>query len=70
MQIEKYYKAQDIIRLKNLIESVMSRDEIDDKSLSQLDVDLQRSLKGKIADVVKKELKKKLSQLDKEFNDL
>ncbi|MBO9592761.1 MAG: hypothetical protein J7599_07605 [Niabella sp.] len=70
MEIDKFYKAQDLLRQINIIETVISCETIDEKALDKLDVALRNKTKENISTYAKKELKRLKNDLEKEFNDL
>lgn len=76
MQIEKYYKAQelrkDIIEVDALIKLLSESNSqlLNEKLLNNLNVELRATLTDKAVDVVKKELAKIIKQLEKDFSAL
>lgn len=72
MEIEKFYKAQElrkeILELQTILSSVDNALEI--KSFEKLNIETQKLLQGKMADVLMRELVKIIKQKELEFNSL
>lgn len=69
MQVEKFYKAQELRKeIKELQAAIDSPPEL--KLFEKLNIETQKIIKGKVEDVIKKELAKIVKQKEKEFIEL
>lgn len=70
MQIDKFYKAQDLLRMINIIETVINAPEINDSTLDKLDQQMKREIKADVSAYVKTRLKEMKAGFEKEFEEL
>ena len=69
MQVEKFYKAQDL--RKEIIELTTAHEQsFETKFFDRLNIDTKNILTEKVTDVIKKEISKIIKQKEKEFGEL